>query len=82
MKLTEEQKKLLLQNLKVRNVCPNCGSSSKPMILDDQYLLTSFEYSNQSYQVGGPMAMLPFAVCICPDCGNIMLFDLKTLKVI
>jgi predicted RNA-binding Zn-ribbon protein involved in translation (DUF1610 family) len=82
MRLTDEQLRKLQSKLKVRRECPNCGSTNKMSIVPDQYLLTSFEYSGGSYNIGGPMSFMPLAAGVCPDCGHTMLYNLKIIGVV
>lgn len=82
MKLTEEQLSKLSNVLKVQKPCPNCGTTEDPVLLPDEYILTSIDRNDSSYSIGGPMSFIPLASIFCPKCGYTRLFNLKILGIV
>lgn len=82
MKLTQEQLNKLSSKLKIAPSCPNCGFSGSMSLQPNEYQLTSVERSEDSYSIGGPMEFMPLAGVLCPQCGYVRLFNLKTLGIV
>lgn len=82
MELTKEQVEKLEKVLKTKKQCQNCGSTSPMDLSATEYQLTSTERNNHSLTVGGSMTFMPLVAGVCPDCGNVLLFNLKTIGIV
>lgn len=82
MELSKKQIEKLEKVLQTREKCPNCGSTKPMDVSATEYQLTSSDRSNSSLNMSGAMTFMPLAAGVCPDCGNVMLFNLKTIGVV
>lgn len=80
MKLTNEEKLIVEQNLKGSGICPNCKSTNGVDIFTAKFRLMSPLVINN---VIDPMKMdaIPVIATSCVDCGFISLFNAETLGI-
>ena len=80
MKLTNEEKLIIQQNLKGSGVCPNCKSTNGVDIFTSKFRLMSPLVSDGAYN---PMNVeaIPVIATSCVDCGFISLFNAETLGI-
>ena len=81
MKLTEEQKLKLQQNLKGNGICSNCGFNGGVEPLDAQFQLQSPLIKTGVIDLNAPINSWPVIALRCPKCGLISLFDSKFLDI-
>lgn len=70
IKLTEEQKKKIIDTLSSRNVtgnCPRCANVN--FILADGYFNHSMQVDFKDFRIGGPS--IPTIATVCSNCGFI-----------
>jgi hypothetical protein len=81
MKLTEEQKLKLQQNLKGKGICSNCGFDGGIEPLNAQFQLQSPVINNRVIDLNSPVNSWPVIAVRCPKCGLISLFDANFLDI-
>lgn len=75
MKLTEEEKQRLKENLSNINSCPCCGSEASL-----RYIEIPFQLNSMGFNDNNKMSVIPLVPAICSKCGYTLFFNKENLS--